>query len=85
MAVERSSDPFLQIKRPKPTKLLEEYIVEMMDINGIEPAKGPVFSTIPFPVLKKGSGKKRKVLDSSIINKPGTTNKAQNDISSKCP
>ena len=53
----------------KNTPLIQEYVEEMLEKEAIEPSVGKAYVSRIFPVAKKGTTRKRMILDLSILNK----------------
>jgi len=61
--------PLTNIKGQAATPLLKSYVAEMLEMKAIVPTTGKIVQSRLFPVDKKGTSKKRMVLDMSRLNK----------------
>jgi len=61
--------PLSNIKGQSATPFLKEYVQEMLDMKAIVPTTGKVVQSRLFPVDKKGTTKKRMVLDMSSLTR----------------
>lgn len=60
---------FRDVKGTALTPLLSDYITEMIEIGSIVPTSKKIFQSRHFPAAKKGTTKKRIVLDMTRLNK----------------
>lgn len=61
--------PLTDCKGQVSTPLLKEYVKEMLEMNAIIPTGRKIFQSCLLLVDKKGTSKKRMVLDISYLNK----------------